>query len=77
MIYKVSFVVVGDTHAGGIQNLDHRPQVGEELVVGNVRVEVTEVTELLPPYGDYSYLHATCRLIDDTDVEKGTDGEHA
>lgn len=77
MIYKVSFVVVGDTHPGGIQNLDHRPQVGEELVVGQARIEVIEVTELLPPYGDYSYLHATCRLIDDTNSGKGTDGEHA
>jgi hypothetical protein len=77
MIYKVSFVVLDDTHPGGIQNLDHRPAVGEELVSGNRRFEIIEVTELLPPYGNYSYLHATCRLLEETDTRKGTNGDHA
>ena len=75
MLYKVSFVVLGGAHPGGIQNLDHQPAVGEELVAGNQRFEILEVTELLPPYGDYSYLHATCRLIDDSLSEKDTDGD--
>jgi len=77
VIYKVSFVVLDNAHPGGIQNLDYHPEVGQELVAGNRRFEILEVTELLPPYGDYAYLHATCRLIDDTHTEKGTDGEHA
>ena len=77
MIYKVSFVVLDDAHPGGIQNLDHQPAVGEELVAGDLRFEIVEVTELLPPYGDYAYLHATCRLIDDTHPGKGTDGDNA
>ena len=77
MIYKVSFVVLDDAHPGGIQNLDYQPVVGEELTVGDVRFEILEVTELLPPFGDYSYLHATCRLLDDTRLGKGTHGDNA
>ena len=77
MIYKVSLVVLNGTHPGGIQNLDHHPEVGEELTVGSQRFEIIEVTELLPPYGDYSYLHATCRLIDKAHSGKGTDGDNA
>lgn len=77
MIYKVSFVVLDDAHPGGIQNLDHQPVVGEQLSVGDVRFEILEVTELLPPFGDYSYLHATCRLIGETRSGKGTDGDNA
>jgi hypothetical protein len=77
VIYKVSFVVLDDAHPGGIQNLDHQPVVGEELEAGGHRFEIVEVTELLPPFGDYSYLHVTCRLIDERHAEKGTDGDNA
>jgi hypothetical protein len=77
VIYKVSFVVLGDTHPGGIQNLDHRPAVGDALVVGSQRFEIVEVTELLPPYGNYTYLHATCRQIDNIDSGKSKDGDNA
>jgi hypothetical protein len=77
VIYKVSFVVLNSTHPGGIQNMDHHPTVGEVLVVGSQRFQVVEVTELLPPYGDYSYLHATCRLLDNTDSGKGIHGDDA
>jgi hypothetical protein len=77
VIYKVSFVVLDDAHPGGIQNLDHQPVVGEELVAGDRRFEILEVTELLPPYGDYAYLHATCRLIDEFNTGKGSDGDNA
>ena len=77
MIYKVSFVVLDGAHPGGIQNLDHRPEVGDELVAGSRRFKILEVTELLPPFGDYGYLHATCRLIDDIHSGKGTNGDNA
>ena len=77
MIYKVSFVVLDDAHPGGIQNLDHQPVVGEELAVGDVRFQILEVTELLPPFGDYSYLHVTCRRIDDPRLDKDTDADNA
>ena len=77
MIYKVSFVVQGDAHPGGIQNLDHKPEVGEELLIGNSRLQIVQVTELLPPMGDYAYLHATCRLIEIVEPGKNTDGNNA
>jgi hypothetical protein len=64
MIYKVSFVVQGGTHPGGIQNLDERPKLGDILTLGNQKFEIVEVMEIIPPRGDFAYLHATCRPID-------------
>ena len=64
MIYKVSFVVQGGSHPGGIQNLDKRPEVGEVLMLGDQRFQIIEVMELVPPRGDYAYMHATCRPAD-------------
>jgi hypothetical protein len=65
MIYKVSFVVQGGTHPGGIQNLDERPKLGDVLTLGNQKFEIVEVMEIIPPRGDFAYLHATCRPIDE------------
>lgn len=64
MIYKVSFVVQGGTHPGGIQNLDKRPEIGDLLELGNNRFEIIEVLEIIPPRGDFAYLHATCRPVE-------------
>jgi hypothetical protein len=61
VIYKVSFVVQGGTHPGGIQNLEERPQIGDVLALGNQEFEIIEVMEIIPPRGDFAYLHATCR----------------
>jgi hypothetical protein len=63
VIYKVSFVVQGDSHPGGIQNLESRPKVGDVFTLGNQAFEIVEVMELMPPRGDYAYMHATCRPI--------------
>jgi hypothetical protein len=63
VIYKVSFVVQEGTHPGGIQNLDERPKVGDVFTLGNQSFEIVEVMELMPPRGDYVYMHATCRPI--------------
>jgi hypothetical protein len=65
VIYKVSFVVQGGSHPGGIQNLDERPQVGDVFTLGNQAFEIVEVMELMPPRGDYAYMHATCLSIGD------------
>jgi hypothetical protein len=64
VIYKVSFVVQGGTHPGGIQNLDKRPEIGDLLELGNNRFEIIEVLEIIPPRGDFAYLHATCRPVE-------------
>ena len=65
MIYKVSFVVQGGTHPGGIQNLDERPQVGDKLELGTNVFEIIEVLEIIPPRGNFAYLHATCKPAED------------
>ena len=65
MIYKVSFVVQGGTHPGGIQNLDKRPEVGDQLDLAGLQLEIVEVLEIIPPRGDFAYLHATCKPVRD------------
>ncbi len=69
MIYKVSFVVKGGTHPGGIQNLDEEPQVGDVWKLGDQEFEIIEVMEIIPPRGNFAYLHATCRPITDEGKE--------
>ena len=63
MIYKVSFVVQGGTHPGGIQNLDERPKAGDMLTLGSETFQIVEVMEIIPPRGDFAYLHATCEPV--------------
>ena len=63
IIYKVSIVVPGRRDIGGIQNLDRKPKVGDVLLLGNDRFEIRELVELMPPRGNFVYLHATCRLL--------------
>ncbi len=63
MIYKVSFVVPGRRDVGGIQNIDREPKPGDRVRIGNQTFEVVDVTELMPPRGDFAYLHATCKPV--------------
>jgi hypothetical protein len=65
MIYKVSFVVPGRRDVGGIQNIDREPKAGDRVRIGHQIFEVIEVTELMPPRGDFAYLHATCKPVTD------------
>ena len=62
-IYKISIVVRGRRDIGGIQNLEEEPKVGDILLLGNDRFEIQELVELMPPRGNFVYLHAMCRLI--------------
>jgi hypothetical protein len=64
MIYKVSFVVPGRRDVGGIQNINREPKAGDRVRIGNQTFEVVEVTELMPPRGDFAYLHATCKPVE-------------
>ena len=81
MIYKVSFVVQGGSHPGGIQNLDECPTIGDVLTLGDQTFEIIEVMELVPPRGEYAYMHATCRPADTErpTTEKGVeqDGDNS
>lgn len=63
MIYKVSYVVIGGEHPGAIANVDKPPQIGDRVKLGNEEFEIIEVLELMPPRGEFSFLHATCKLI--------------
>ena len=62
MIYKVSYVVIGGEHPGAIANVEIPPQVGDRVKLGNEEFEIVEVLELMPPRGEFSFLHATCKL---------------
>lgn len=57
--YKVSYVVLGEDHPGAILNLDHRPEQGQFIELGDKTYKIIEVVDLIPPKGDFFYLHAT------------------
>jgi hypothetical protein len=61
MIYKVSYVVQGGNSAGGIRNVEERPKPGDIVTIGPGEYEVIEVHEIMPPRGDFQFLHATVR----------------
>ncbi len=63
-IYKVSYVVKGSEHPGGIVNLASKPTEGELLQIGELLLDVIEVIELMPPRGDFHYIHTTCQIHD-------------
>ncbi|MDY6875158.1 MAG: hypothetical protein SWK90_03000 [Chloroflexota bacterium] len=66
MIYKVSYVVIGKPHLGVIVNLDAPPRVGDQVQLGDELCNVLEVIDLIPPRGDFAYLHVTCRPVQET-----------
>lgn len=69
MIYKVSYVIIRSPHPGAILNQETPPQVGERVRIGEVWCEIVEVQDLLPPQGEYAYLHVTCRPVEEDDAE--------
>jgi hypothetical protein len=60
-IYKVSYVIVGDDNPGTIMNQDYMPRKGELIKLRNEAFEIIEVLELVPPRGEFHYIHVTCR----------------
>lgn len=61
-VYKVSYVVIGSNHPGAIVNRDHEPRIGEHITLGDNEFEVIEVLNLMPPRGEFHYIHATVQL---------------
>ena len=59
--YKLSIVVPGRRDIGGIQNLNSEPKPGDIIILGKEEYEIVDLAELMPPRGDFAYLHATCR----------------
>ena len=64
MVYKISIVIPGVEHGGAIINLSERPGVGDHLQIGEMEVEVVEVVDLMPPRGEFHFLHATCKKVE-------------
>ncbi len=60
-VYKVSYVVLGESHPGAILNADEPPRVGESVKLGTRSFVVVEVLDLIPSRGDFHFLHATLR----------------
>ncbi len=65
--YKVSYVVLDGKHPGAIISEDRRPEPGDEVSFDNLVFEVIEVAELMPPTGNFGFLHATCRYLREVD----------
>jgi len=63
--FKVSYVVAGREHPGAIMSSDHMPRVGEHVTFDGRAFEITEVIELMPPAGEFGFMHATCRYLYD------------
>jgi hypothetical protein len=63
MIYKVSYVVVGGRHPGAIVNQENPPRLGEMVKLGGELFEVVEVADLIPPQGEFAYLHVSLRPV--------------
>ena len=62
-IFKVSYVIIGNDHPGTILNQENVPREGEQITLGNNMYEIVEVFELVPPRGEFHYIHATCRPL--------------
>ena len=62
-IYKVSYVIIDSDNPGTILNQDTMPQKGDKVALGNAFYEVVEVLELVPPRGEFHYIHVTCRPL--------------
>ena len=65
-IYKVSYVIVGKDHPGTILNQEKMPKKGDRVQLGNEFFEVMEVLELVPPRGEFHYIHVTCQPYSQT-----------
>lgn len=63
IFYKVSYVVQGGTHPGAIMTVDKRPNIADEVEFDGRIFEILEVMELMPPVGNFGFLHVTCRYL--------------
>lgn len=62
--YKISYVIAEGDHPGAILNTDHRPVVGDRIKLGKQEFTVLEVIDLMPPRGDFQYLHVTLKAME-------------
>ncbi len=62
-IYKVSYVIIDKDNPGTILNQSYAPHEGEIVQLGNELFEIIEVLELVPPRGEFHYIHVTCKAV--------------
>lgn len=62
-VYKVSYVIIDSDIPGAIVNRLRRPRVGEKIKLGTETIQVIEVIDLMPPRGEFRYVHAACKLM--------------
>ncbi|MGB7340798.1 MAG: hypothetical protein WBC91_18010 [Phototrophicaceae bacterium] len=63
MIYKVSYIVNDGSLPGSIKNEQQRPSIGDIVRIGSERFTVIDVYEIMPPRGNFLYLHATVEQV--------------
>lgn len=63
MIYKVSYVVGDGSKPGSIKNEMKRPEIGDVVRIGPDEFKIVDVYEIMPPRGEFLYLHATVEQI--------------
>jgi hypothetical protein len=64
MIYKVSYVVQGGEHPGGIRNEENRPQIGDTVKIGQRVFQIMEIHEMMPPRDGFQFLQAVVASMD-------------
>jgi hypothetical protein len=64
--YKVSYVVKEGEHPPTIVNTPKPPQTGDRVQLGRNTFEVMDVLQLMPPRGEFCFLQANCKLVDDS-----------
>jgi len=65
-IYKVSYVIIDQDNPGTILNQNHAPVEGAIVQLGDGFYEIIEVLELVPPRGEFHYIHVTCKAINNS-----------
>ena len=65
-VYKVSYVIMDSDLPGAIVNRHRRPRIGEKIKLGTETFQVVEVLDLMPPRGEFRYVHAACKLTQKT-----------
>jgi hypothetical protein len=69
MVYRVSYMVQGKVrgqrHPGLTRDEENAPEVSSRVELAGDLFDIIEVQELIPPMGDFAYLHVTCRWVPD------------
>jgi hypothetical protein len=63
-VYKLSIVVPGRRDIGGILNLEKEPKSGDVILLGREEYKIVDIVELMPPRGNFVYLHAICQPVE-------------